>query len=386
MEVLEKEHYDVVKYVAEPEPMELFLEPDCDWPGGMRDGKLKFPTFTRSIPRRRPPPDPVGLAGAGDAAKARWESDAFRYPPYVYHDDFMVLSKDCELRPLKADEREILMGFKRGHTLKMLRKPPESPEEKKDAEDLRCSALGNSFHTNAVAALLDHAFFSMGLKERKGQGEIVRASMAVQATTNEEKLKMDREEDEDPERENREEDDSKSVAGALGMEDLEKRSGTAALLEGSLFPRERLPQLVVAAFIRRQEFRGSDVRLDIGSLYRPDSVPRGSIQGGRWVWRVGTSYPFATQEHINVLELRTIVHTFEWRARRANYGHCRSLHMSDSQVSLAVCVKGQSSSRALNRLLRRLSSLQIATQVYPVFGWIESFENPADEPSRRYEP
>ena len=59
----------------------------------------------------------------------------------------------------------------------MLRKPPETEEEERKAEDMRCSALGNSFHTNAVAALLDHGLSSLGLKERKGPQAIVASSL-----------------------------------------------------------------------------------------------------------------------------------------------------------------------------------------------------------------
>ena len=385
VEMFEKEHFDVVNYKADPEPLVVFLEEGCDWPGGLRDRSLKFPTFTRSIPRSRPPPDPVGLAQADAGARARWESEGFRYPPYTYHDDFMILSKECELRPLVANERELLMGFKKGHTLKLLRKPPETAEEVQQAEHLRCSALGNSFHTNAVACLLDHAFMSMGLKKRKGAKEIVASSLARQATSQAEPI-MNSTSDAEGDQPGEPDDDAKSVQGNLGLEHLSRKAISTGLVGDTLFPPEKLPKAVVAAFIRRQEFRGSDVRLDIGSLYRPDSVPRGSVEPGRWIWHVATSYPFKTKEHINVLELRTIVHTFEWRTRKANYGNCRSLHLSDSQVSLAVCVKGRSSSRALNRLLRRLCAVQVATGVYPIYSWIESFENPADEPSRRYEP
>ena len=116
----------------------------------------------------------------------------------------------------------------------------------------------------------------------------------------------------------------------------------------------------------------------------PSRCPEGrsTLTAGFGMWAPRTKQG----SHINVLELLTIVHSFEWRARKAAYGDCRSLHLSDSQVSLAVATKGRSSSRALNRVLRRFCSLQLATGVHPLLCWIESFENPADEPSRRYEP
>lgn len=77
----------------------------------------------------------------------------------------------------------------------------------------------------------------------------------------------------------------------------------------------RLSVQMVNAFVKRQEYRGSDVRLDVGTLYRPDSFPRGTVSPHRWRWHVAHSYRFTQQEHINLLELRALIHTFEWRAR-----------------------------------------------------------------------
>ena len=309
VEVIEKNDFDVVIYKGPVEPMELFLEEGSDWPGGLRDESLRFPTFTRSIPRKSPPPDPVGLADAGKAALARWQTDGFRYPPYVYHDDFMVLSKEVELRPLTAVEREVLMGFPKGHVKLMLKKTPETKDEKRAAEDMMCSALGNSFHTNAVAALLDHCFFSMGLKERKGPTEVNQVSMAMQVGP---EAKGEAPETEN-EGLNENEEETMSVMGAVTCEDLEKKAASAKIKEETLIPDEKLSQKLVAAYIRRQEYRGSDVRLDLGSLYRPDSFPRGSVQPGRWQWRVAHSYAFKEPERINVLELRALVLGFERR-------------------------------------------------------------------------
>ena len=126
------------------------------------------------------------------------------------------------------------------------------------------------------------------------------------------------------------------------------------------------------------------VRLDIGLFYRPDSVPRGSIDASRWLWHVGQSYAFKKEEHINVLELRALVNSFEWRLRSSLFRRARALHLTDSQVALAVSVKGRSSSRQLNRLLKRFAALQVARGVFPLLGWVATHDNPADEPSRRH--
>lgn len=65
-------------------------------------------------------------------------------------------------------------------------------------------------------------------------------------------------------------------------------------------------------------------------------------------------------EHINILEMRSMVSTLAWRLRSSRFGSCRALHIVDSQVVLAVAVKGRSSSRILNRLLRKFGALQVA--------------------------
>ena len=46
---------------------------------------------------------------------------------------------------MNANEREKLMGFPAWHTLQMCKKMPETIQEQALAEDMRCSAVGNSF-------------------------------------------------------------------------------------------------------------------------------------------------------------------------------------------------------------------------------------------------
>eukprot|EP00435_Cladocopium_sp_Y103_P027557 s438_g6.t2 len=179
-------------------------------------------------------------------------------------------------------------------------------------------------------------------------------------------------------------DDTLSVGGALATEALEKR-GQSVRLGEELHDEKKLCSKLVAAYIRRQEYRGSDVRLDVGALYRPDSYPRGAISPYRWVWHKAHSFPFTVAEHINILELRSLVHTFEWRLRRHQFGDCRAMHLTDSQVALAVGVKGRSSARSLNRLLRKFAALQVAGGIWPLLAYVESGQNPADGPSREYE-
>eukprot|EP00435_Cladocopium_sp_Y103_P040117 s199_g10.t2 len=272
VERVEHRDYTQLIYRAEQEPLELFLTEGAEWEGGLRSEKLKFPTFTRAIVRKKPSPDPAGLGDTPDGARARWEGDQFRYRPYTYRDEYMILTPACELRPLNAQEREVLMGYQPGHCMRLLKKPPETPEEKRAAEDLQCSALGNSFHTNAVACLC-----------RKGAREIVQSSMAQQITKvniSEPPLEEDPEATTTIDRD----EDTISVRGATFAEDMERKSHSTKLLADELHDEMKLSSLVVAAYLRRQEYRGSDVRLDISAVYRPDSYPRGSVEPFRWIW------------------------------------------------------------------------------------------------------
>jgi len=160
--------YDELRYeVEEFEDMKNVLDRGSSWPSGEQDPELRFPTFTRKIPRRRPPPSPAGLSSPSEEAKRRWESYRFCYPPYTFNEEYMVKRGD-ELRPLNANEREKLMGYPQWSTLNMCKKVPETMEEQKEAEGMRCSAIGNSFHVVAVAALLGHALWSFGVKALKG--------------------------------------------------------------------------------------------------------------------------------------------------------------------------------------------------------------------------
>ena len=111
------------------------------------------------------------------------------------------------------------------------------------------------------------------------------------------------------------EDDTISIGGALKTDDLERKDRSTKLLADELHDEKKLSNLLVSAYVRRQELRWSDVRLDISALYRPDSFPRGSVEPHRWIWHRSHSCPLQGGDHVNVLELPALVHTFERRLR-----------------------------------------------------------------------
>jgi len=144
-------------------------------------------------------------------------------------------------------------------------------------------------------------------------------------------------------------------------------------------------QRLVAEFARRAEYRGSDVRLDVGETRRQLAWPRMSIDPHRWIWKFVKAIPFRRPAHINILELYMYLFTLRWRTRAVRNFHVRALHLIDSQVALAVAVKGRSSSRQLNQLLRQASSILVCADHYPLLGFIASADNPADAASRVFE-
>ena len=172
------------------------------------------------------------------------------------------------------------------------------------------------------------------------------------------------------------------------MEALSPQVPAPRFSEGTYITEDdkKLASQLVAAFMKRQEYRGSDVRLDVGTIYRPDSFPRATVNPHRWEWHEAHAYRFLEEAHINCLELRALINTIEWRCRRSAFGDVRFLHLSDSQVVLAVAVKGRSSSRQLNRLLKKLGALQVVAGAFPIYAWVETHLNPADKPSRKYAP
>eukprot|EP00438_Fugacium_kawagutii_P020958 Skav211849 [mRNA] locus=scaffold305:925833:932175:+ [translate_table: standard] len=375
--------YDEIEFQAKLEPLERVADPGWKWKAAEKQEELRLPTFTRAIPRKRPPPSPAGIRQCNEETLKRWELDQMKIPPYTYQEDFLFHNTKLpgQKRVASSEERERLMGFKTGYTLALFKKEATSTEEENSREVERQAALGNSFHTVVLAGLLDLCLWSAGVVvDPQGIDAIV---SRAHEDLSKPRLGSAAERADDAPSE-----------GAASMAEIseaisELEPSRIEWLRSSQDPALgwRDPKILslrlVHHFLRRTEFRGSDVRLDLQQVYRPDAVARTSIDPHRWVWEVAQSYPWRGGEHINVLELRAILKGLEWRARSSAFHSCRFLHLSDSQICLSVLCKGRSSSRRINRLLRRVHSLCLALDAYPLWAWISSRLNPADEPSRR---
>ena len=86
--------------------------------------------------------------------------------------------------------------------------------------------------------------------------------------------------------------------------------------------------------------------------------------------------------HINELEVLASYSALKWRARKARYVPQKYLHLLDSQVAIAVLVKHRSTSRVLYRICIRHAITELVGGLYPVYAYVRTDDNPADEPSR----
>ena len=86
------------------------------------------------------------------------------------------------------------------------------------------------------------------------------------------------------------------------------------------------------------DFRGSDVRLDSGTILEGlrQPIPYPAIA---WDWQVRQSYPWRQSGHINVLELIAFFNYLRSVSAQASGHHFRLLHVLDSRVCACVLAK-----------------------------------------------
>jgi hypothetical protein len=132
---------------------------------------------------------------------------------------------------------------------------------------------------------------------------------------------------------------------------------------------------------RRCSHRGTELRLGTRPSGRPDAWPIGRVPAGCFCWDVDLAFRLSAAT-ITVQELRAVLSAMKWRARREEQAGQRFVHLVDSQVALLALAKGRSSSSALTYVLQRVSAVQLASNLYPLYGYVSTSDNPADAPSR----
>lgn len=352
-------HYKVARVASEREACSLWVAPGWKWLS--EECPVSLPTFTRSIPRKRPPVNPAGIKSTPLEAQRRWKEDSFRYPPYTYQDKF-CLEKNGHLRVACASEREVLMGFKRGHT--RLRK-------RRLSEDTRCSMVGNSFHTGVVAALLRSCLLKHYAGVEHFTPEMLHKEFMDELKGSQRELYQGH---------------SKPIL----LEDDETWLDRLEQQSEAIVPRDLDELQVQIQLVQRMaelsSYRGTDVHIDTLSFYRPDRLPRSSVDARQWIWKIAKGWRWKQPDHINILEMEALYQTVRWRARSNRLFRKRFLHLVDSQVVLGVAAKGRTSSQKLSKSLHKYNMLVLALHTFPLLGWVLTHLNPSDVPSRWYEP
>lgn len=350
--------YRVARVPGPFEPPNLWVSPGWSWVS--ESNPVNLPTFTRSIPRYKPPVRPAGLHHTPEEARARWASDWFRFPPYTYKDEY-CMTKGGFMRVACACEREILMGFSPGHT--RLRKQDLD-------EDTRCSMIGNSFHTTIVALLLRQCLLKHFPELESVSAESLHAGLVEELKISQREIYQGHQLK--PKLEDNE----------TWLDRLEQQSEAVPTSPSKV---KSLQVQLVMRFLENMSFRGTDVHIDTMSFFRPGRLPRAAVDSRQWVWRVARGWKWKFPDHINLLELEALYHTVRWRAKTLRLFNKRWLHLVDSQVVLGVAAKGRTSSRKLFKSLHKYNLLILALHTYPLLGWVLSHLNPADEPSRWYD-
>eukprot|EP00971_Amphidinium_carterae_P297711 5915066-Amphidinium_carterae.1 len=138
-------------------------------------------------------------------------------------------------------------------------------------------------------------------------------------------------------------------------------------------------KVLVSSLFRKVGHKGSDVRLATGTLMRPNIFPRGGLCARHLDWKVRLSFKLGGQ-HINVLELKAVCAGARFFMRTKEHLGSRCLMVSDSQVCLGVLVKGRSSSKSLNYVLRKHNFGVLLSHLVMAYMYIATNQNPADRP------
>ena len=132
------------------------------------------------------------------------------------------------------------------------------------------------------------------------------------------------------------------------------------------------------------DHRGTDVRLDVGAVVRPDRIARHSVGSSFWEWKAALSSKWLRREdHTNEKEARAAFVEVRRRSRVMHHHGSRYLHLLDSSVSIGVPTKHRSSCYRSQRVTNRQNAVELGSNTRPIYAFVRSSQNPADWPSRR---
>ena len=311
--------------------------------GWQRVSQKPFPTFTTSRPSPKPLRRPAGLHDCSAEEVRRWKSDEHRFPPYQYMDQHCLRDNQGSFRTPSIRERETIMGFPPNYTVQCQKKDQHG---KRSHEDCRLSLVGNSWSVGVVAWLLQQLLRPLGITEQLSLQNIV---------------------------------DELAPGKSPRLQSLLLRPPTTQGTQ-TFSPNDRL----AAKLSGLVSMKGEDLLLQsVSEIPVKYHRLRTGIPGKLWRWKAVAGWTWqGDPEHINVLEARAVFTTIKWRVMQHHQLDIRCVHLVDSLVVLHALTRGRSSSRKMRRSIMRISSYLLASGLRPVWGYINTKENPADRPSR----
>lgn len=129
--------------------------------------------------------------------------------------------------------------------------------------------------------------------------------------------------------------------------------------------------------LRKLTIRGAELKLHLQGSHEEMPYP-----AYRWYFKKVFSFKWKDDLHINVGELNAFIAMAERRAAHVEKHGSKYLAILDSQVVRGAIGKGRSSSKPINRGLRKLAALLLFSDASPLLAWTISRWNWADEPSR----
>lgn len=340
---VEKEYWTEVTADGAWPDIQQWITPGYEWPGSEQEHML--PTAMKSIPRQRPPPKPAGLNRCDWPTQQRWQADRYRFPPYHYQERFLFWRDGC-WRLCNSSEKELLLGYGWGHT-EVCYNASTIKSSKQQYEDERLSLLGDSFSIfsfcipgAALCKMFLPKFHYSHLGLRMGMAPGYAAPFQLQAP-------------------------------------IQRK------LQYGKFPSTpHTVQSLNQYLLTKVNHTGSDIRITTGEVLSPKAVPRQSVQAAWWKWQPVFKNRWSIPEHINVLELRSIMLAAKYQILNLKQHHCRLFHITDSFVGLSVTAKGRTGSRQLGKVLKELNGWLLGFGVSLILGHVESSENPTDGASR----
>eukprot|EP00438_Fugacium_kawagutii_P035919 Skav227992 [mRNA] locus=scaffold390:150806:154332:- [translate_table: standard] len=312
--------------------------------GWTKNNAKPLPTFTCSRPSPVPLKRPAGLRDCQPHERQRWAEDLHRFPPYQYKDVHCLTDGKGNFRTASVSEREAILGFPVGFTKQCMGKSFHGSASHRDC---RLSLLGNSWNIGAVAWILSCLFSWLGIIEPLSVQQIV------------DRL-------------------TPGKAGTLSTLLVRPPMGISTK---TFAPSQRLVQKLMGL----ASLKGEDLLVQ-SQTEAPVKFHRlrQSVPAGLWRWRTVTGWCWNdTSEHINVLELRSVLTSVRWKAEQHKQVNVRFLHLVDNLVVLHALTRGRSSSRRMRRTLMRISSYLLAAGLQATWGYVDTHQNPADKPSRR---